>query len=283
MSKFLITYSQLITPYLTYVFFATGCCIALFLLGIFLLNPYQKQIAETQRATKSILRAKRKCRPIYMAIPQTYQKVWSTLDFDAIKQTKEDLSQKLVFNDMRSFWVFDLLLLPFCLALLPVSASKFVLKEFDTTFFVPLILFFAYLIAIQTRRLTFFIRKKRAMLVHDKHVTLLNELLKEGYKPVKTTTQAQNNSKVQFVKIFGYVPTLTSKTLLDTTTSEFAIKEVKKSTAIDFLTQNGVEPTIAQEIDTLSQNLQNLSSDEEIHLNNLLYDAFKTTCKVSEG
>lgn len=282
MFEFLIIYSQLATPYLSYVFFATGCCIALFFLGILILNPYQKQVEETKRATKSILRAKRKCRPIYATLPETYQKVWQTLDLDAIKQTDErKLSQKLVFNEKRSFWIFDLLLLPFCLALLPVSASKFVLKEFDALFFVPLVLFFAYLIAIQTRRLTYIVRKKRATIVHDKYVALLDLLLKEGFKPVSPTTRNKNSNRVQFVKIFDCAPIITTRTLFDTTQNPPVTQNaISNTTTIDFLTQNGIEPLMAEEIDQLQQNSSNLSIEEETRLNALLDDAFKQTCKA---
>ena len=282
MLKNLITYHDFMYPYLSYLFLGVGALVLLFLVGVLLFDPYQKQVRQTKRATKRILRAKRKYKPIYMTVPQVYQRIWQTLDFDDIKREKaRTLDKKLTFEQKRPFILFDLLLLPFLLAILLVGASKFALREFDAYFYLPLVLSLVFLLAIQTRRVGYLVKTKRATLTHDKYVNLLGELIKEGYKPVRATTRTKNTYRVQFLKIFDYAPTITSGTLFDTTKDSPSLQNADADAiAIDFLTQNGVEHQKAVEIDNLRQNSQNLSREEEIRLNNLLDDAFKSTCKV---
>jgi len=280
-----MTYYQLIYPYLSYLFFGVGCFIVLFIFGILLLNPYQKQVCQTKRATKSILRAKRKYRPIYATIPEVHLKTWQTLDFDMINRKNDcDLIKKLVFDKKRPFWLFDLLILPFCLAILPVSATKLISSEFDATFFVPFILFLTYLLSIQTRRLTYLIRTNRAKAIHDKYINLLKGLFNEGYKPIYVTTTEDNKKKVQFVKIFNATPIITTKTLFDTTQNPPTIQNPQQDAdKIEFLTQSGIDPIVAQEIEQLQRNLPNISPEEETHLNKLMDDAFKQTCNLNDA
>lgn len=294
MLQFFYDYCNAINQKAPLMFFAVGGFLLLTLLTDVLVNPYKKQIAQTQRAKNALKKCSKSNKRISVPMPAMYAHGWS------IYQRSSDLlpSECLAFADKKPRFFFDIIALLGVALLMPFTLLARRTGIYDWRFFVPFAYMLAFLVSFQTHRLLFKKRTDRARQVHTQYVLLLDKLYEKGYySPTPREMKAELLSKIHsqdesiskdiFPKHLnsGYVsntpdlpeiqPLLHKNDIYDAKSYDDGLFD-----KIAFLTKNGLTEESAQSLcELLAKSQKSPSAEVQKQLNKLLNKTFYSVCQ----
>lgn len=268
------------------LFFIVGGALLIALLGSVLVNPYKKQIAQTQRAKNTLKKSFNSKKHNSAPIPTIYLQGWK------VYQRSSDLlpSDCLTFASKKPRFFFDLLALLGVATVMPFTLLSQRTGVYDWRFFVPFAYMLIFLTSFQTHRLLFKKRTDKAKQTHDQYVLLLDKLYERGYySPKPHKLKAELLDKINSHDIFapneifpsplnsGYVSNAYDVNLPDLNAKPCDEGLFDK---IAFLTKNGLTEESAQSLcELLAKSQKSPSVEVQKQLNKLLNKTFYNVCQ----